>query len=33
MNPEQREVLRSLLLQAKAKQRAMSQAQEGEEEE
>jgi hypothetical protein len=33
MAPQQREVLRSLLLQAKAKERAMSQPQEGEEEE
>jgi hypothetical protein len=32
MAPEQRAVLRSLLLQAKAKERAMRQAQEGEEE-
>lgn len=31
MAPQQREVLRSLLLQAKAKERAMSQAQEGDE--
>jgi phage terminase small subunit len=33
MAPQQREVLRSLLLQAKAKERAMSRAQEGEVEE
>src|SRR5215475_3036094 len=32
MNPEQREALRSALLLAKAKERAMTQAQEGEEE-
>jgi hypothetical protein len=32
MNPEQREALRALLLKAKAKERAMRQAQEGEEE-